>query len=100
MTAVAATTTVSDGDLMAIGATLLNVVVTVRQLQHASPASSLDYMTSLDSDAGHIVRDFIAWTSGRKGLAPGCEDRLIGYVDQSGWTRHRMDVAFADIIPT
>ena len=40
--------TVSDGDLMAIGATLLNIVATVQRHGHASPGSTLDYMTGLD----------------------------------------------------
>ena len=89
--------TVSDGDLMAIGTTLLNIVATVQRHGHASPGSTLDYMTGLDlldgeeSAAGHILRDFIAWTSGRKALSPGCDDRLKAYVNQSGWAQQALD---------
>lgn len=38
-----------------------------------------------------IVRDFVAWTSRRKTLAGGCEERLRAYVDDSGWTEHLLN---------
>jgi len=98
MTAVAPTT-VSNGDLMAIGMVLLNVVVAVERAGHASPASTLDYLSGLDlldgneSAAGHIVRDFIAWTCGRKDMAPGCDERLKTFTHASGWHMQAVSAA-------
>jgi hypothetical protein len=88
---------VSDGDLKAIGATVLNIVAAVQQLGHTSPASTLNYMTWVDaldgeeSAASYILRDFIAWTCGRKEMSPGCDDRLKAYVNQSGWAQRSSD---------
>lgn len=103
MTAVAsaASPTFSDSDLMAIGMVMLNIVASVQQHGHASPASTLDYLSGLDlldgneSAAGHIVRDFIAWTCGRTDMSPGCDERLKAYIaahtntPQPAATRHR-----------
>lgn len=76
------------GDLALIGAALLTTVTSVAQLGWASPGSSLDYSPKVSESHHMIVRDFIAWTSHRKSLADGCEERLRAFVDDSGWTRH------------
>lgn len=77
-------------DLALIGAALWSWVAAVNRHGHASPASTLDYTTCVPGDldasaATFIVRDFVAWTSGRKHLAPGCEERLRSYVVRCGW---------------
>ncbi|MFL4476743.1 hypothetical protein ACIPUB_00515 [Paeniglutamicibacter sp. ORCA_105] len=81
-------TDVTYGDLALIGAALLTSVTTVAQLGWASPGISLDYSSGVSDSHNMIVRDFIAWTSHRKSLADGCEERLRAFVDESGWTRH------------
>jgi hypothetical protein len=82
---------VTYGDLALIGAALLSTVTSVAQLGWASPGSSLDYTPRESDSHTMIVRDFIAWTSHRKSLAEGCEERLRAYVDESGWTIHVLD---------
>ena len=85
---VSAHTDVTYGDLALIGAALLTTVGSVGLHGWASPGSSLDYTKGLTSPHDLVVRDFIAWTSHRKSLADGCEERLRSYVDESGWTAH------------
>jgi hypothetical protein len=84
-------TDVTYGDLALIGAALLTTVTSVCQLGWASPGSSLDYTPNESDPHTMIVRDFVAWTSHRKSLAAGCEERLRAFVDESGWTRHVVD---------
>lgn len=77
-------------DLALLGAALWSWVAAVNRLGHANPGSTLDYTTGLTEDldasaADWIVRDFVAWTSGRKHLVPGCEERLRSYVVRCGW---------------
>lgn len=81
-------TDVTYGDLALIGAGLLTTVASVGLHGCASPGSTLDYTRGLTSPHDLVVRDFIAWTSHRKSLADGCEERLRAYVDESGWTEH------------
>lgn len=81
-------TDVTYEDLALIGAALLSTVTSVSQLGWASPGSSLDYTPKEAGTHAMIVRDFVAWTSHRKFLADGCEERLRAFVDQSGWTKH------------
>lgn len=59
------------------GMALENAIATTCALGHSSPGGLLDYTKHRgDHSAEDFVRDFIAWTSGRKRLAPGCEERL------------------------
>lgn len=86
--AVSPQTDVRYADLALIGAAILTTVTTVQRMGWASPGSSLDYTNGLRDPHDLIVRDFIAWTSGRRSLAAGCDERLLAYVEQSGWTHH------------
>ena len=81
-------TDVTYGDLALIGAALLTTVTSVGLHGWASPGSTLDYTTGLRGPHELVVRDFIAWTSHRKSMADGCEERLRSYVVESGWTAH------------
>jgi hypothetical protein len=81
-------TDVTYGDLALLGASVLSTISSVAIHGWASPGSSLDYTGQLTDPHSMIVRDFVAWTSHRKGLAEGCDERLRGYVDESGWTVH------------
>lgn len=85
---VSAYTDVTYGDLAMIGAGLLSTVSSVSLHGWASPGSTLDYTKGLTTPHDLVVRDFVAWTSHRKSLANGCEERLRAYVDESGWTAH------------
>lgn len=71
-------------DLYLLGEALLNAVGTCILLGHASPANSvIDYTTTPDGDSHvskHILRDLLAWQSGRRNAVPGCEERLRGWV--------------------
>ena len=84
-------TDVTYGDLALIGASLLSVITSVAIHGWSSPGSSLDYTHSLSDPHSMIVNDFVAWTSHRKNLAEGCEERLRTFVDESGWTSHVMN---------
>lgn len=86
--AVSPQTDIRYADLALIGAAILTTVVTVQRMGWASPGSSLDYTNGLREPHDLIVRDFIAWTSGRRSLAADCDERLLAYVEQSGWTDH------------
>lgn len=78
-------------DLALIGAAILSTVTSVAHHGWASPGSSLDYTRQVSDPHAMIVRDFVAWTSHRKTLAPGGEERLRAFVEQSGWTRHAVN---------
>jgi hypothetical protein len=59
------------------GDVLAGWISATAQLGHASPGMSLDYMPTPEPfSAQAFVHDFVAWTSGRKSFAPGCEERL------------------------
>lgn len=58
------------------GMALQNWLDTTQLLGHTTPAGSLDYVHPEEGSAGAFVKDFVAWTSGRRHLAPGCEERL------------------------
>jgi hypothetical protein len=76
-------TTLTNYEVLELGAALLSWMLTVERLGHASPASVLDYTGNtdmFDSPSPLIVRDFVAWTSGRKDVVPGCEERLRSLV--------------------
>lgn len=79
-------TTLTNFEVIELGAALLSWMLTVQRLGHASPASVLDYTKNaalFDTPSPLIVRDFVAWTSGRKDAAPGCEERLRGLVEDA-----------------
>lgn len=88
--------TPSAVDLALIGAAVLNSVCTTFHIGHASPGMTLDYLHSLDtlgddeSAAPTIVRDFVAWTSGREDVVPGARDRLEQFIVASGWYREQV----------
>lgn len=93
-------TEVTWGILALIGAQVLNNVGSVMALGWTSPASSLDYTHHREDDfTQNIVRDYIAWTSGRKAKNPGAEERLRSYVTESGWHRHQFTQMAANIMP-
>lgn len=78
-------TALSNYEVFMIGEALVNWLATTHQLGHASPVSVLDYATN---DAplglgGLIMRDFIAWTSGRTSSVPGCEDRMRELIENA-----------------
>lgn len=58
------------------GQALANAVVTTVVLGQSSPAALLDYAHPAEGSEAAFVLDFIAWSSGRKSLTPGCEARL------------------------
>lgn len=78
-------------EVYAIGQTLLNTINSVVVLGWSSPGSSLDYTHDNGTVGNDLVRDFIAWTSGRKALAPGCEDKLRQHIIDSGWQAYIQD---------
>jgi len=88
-TAMSEHTDITLADLAAIGLALMNKIGSVAILGWASPGNSLDYASPSDNPHAQIVQDFTAWTSGRKSLAPGCEERLRAFIDTTGWTRHQ-----------
>ena len=74
------------------GSALEGWIAATAQLMHASPGSTLDYMHPQPGSAGAFVQDFVAWTSGRGDMSPGCEDRLRGWGLKEA--RLRMDALF------
>lgn len=93
-------TDVTWGLLALIGAQVLSNVGSVMALGWTSPSSSLDYTHHRDDNiAQNIVRDYIAWTSGRKAKNPGAEERLRAYVTSSGWQRHQFAQMAESIMP-
>lgn len=81
-------TDVMYGDLVLFGASMLSTISSVAVHGWSSPGSSLDYTSQVSDPHIMLVRDFVAWTSHRKKLADGCEERLRTYVEESGWTLH------------
>lgn len=80
-------------DLLLIGTVLLNSIGTTLTLGHTRPGNTLDYTRPHDESdhiSLHIVRDFIAWTSGRVSLAPGCEERQRAWIAEN-WHRHQLE---------
>ena len=73
------------------GEALQTWIATTTLLGHTRPGHTLEYVHVEEWTAMAFVRDFVAWTSGRKSLAPGCEERLRewGMVE----ARERMTVA-------
>lgn len=81
-------------DLYMLGEGVLNAVGTTVTLGHMNPANSLDYTLQPgpeDHVSIHILRDLLAWTSGRKFLSPGCHERLTGWVAQN-WQRRQLSL--------
>jgi hypothetical protein len=86
-------TTLSNTEVFMLGEALLVWLGTCIRLGHASPGSTLDYTTSPEhlSLGGLIVRDVIAWTSGRVELAPGCEQRVRDLMEAADIEQHFAD---------
>jgi hypothetical protein len=59
-----------------IGNAVQAFVANCAMFGHASPAGTLDYWHAEPWTADAFVKDFVAWTSGRRHMAEGCEDRL------------------------
>lgn len=77
-------------DIYLVGEAVLNTINIVHTLGHTSPASTLEYTAGATPHTA-IVRDFVAWTSGRKQLAPDCEENLRTLNQDSGWHRRGAD---------
>lgn len=44
---------------------------------HTRPGNTLEYMPTPEPwTTKSFIRDFVAWTSGREAMAPGCAERL------------------------
>lgn len=71
-------------DLYLLGEAVLNSIGACVQLGHANPANTvLDYTpqpTDADHVSKHILRDLLAWQSGRRDKSPDCEERLRSWV--------------------
>lgn len=73
-------------EVLGIGSAVLSWVVMVGRLGHTSPASTLDYTGSIPDLSGLIVRDFVAWASGRTDKVPGDpSERMKELVAAAGW---------------
>lgn len=90
-------TTLMPADLMQLGQAFLTATASTVILGHKSPAGTLDYTTDTPHLWTRFPRDFIAWTSGRTSLAPGCDERLTSFMTESGWMRHSLSGA-ADVL--
>lgn len=80
-------------DIYLLGEAVLNAVGTCVLLGHANPANSiLDYTAEpgdYDHVSKHILRDLLAWQSGRVAMSPGCEERLRAWVAEE-WLPRQM----------
>ena len=76
-------TTLTNGEVFEVGQAFFGWLSAVARIGHDSPGSTLDYTVDpkWETPAPFIMRDFVAWTSGRKHLAPGCEERLRGLIE-------------------
>ena len=83
-------TTLSNYEVFMLGQALVNWIGLVGRLGHASPASTLDYTTNPEAmTLGTLVlRDFVAWTSGRTDLVEGCEERLREWAEAADIDGH------------
>lgn len=76
----------SNIEVLGIGSAVLNWAEAVHRLGHASPASTLDYTTTLNDLSALIVRDFVAWTCGRENTVPGDpRERLMALLEAADW---------------
>ena len=78
-------------DLAELGAALLSSVVATHQAGHVSPAGTLDYTSALTEGPAKLVRDYTIWASGRKTLDPGARERLVDFVQRTGWEAHVLE---------
>lgn len=71
-------TNLTNLEVFMVGEAVFNWLTAVTRLGHTSPGATLDYAThAAELGIGVlIVRDFVAWTSGRVDKVPGCEERL------------------------
>lgn len=83
-------TTLSNFEVFALGDALLSWMGTVARLGHSSPGSVLDYTKGgfTTNLFAYVIRDFVAWTSGRVDLVPDCEDRIRQYIAQADLDKH------------
>lgn len=79
-------------EVFMLGQAFLGWLATTQMLGHDSPGNSLEYV-HLDAESGScpkIMRDFVAWTSGRKRFAPGCDERLAAFILDTKWAAAKM----------
>lgn len=88
LTAQYGVTKLTNAEVYGIGEALLSWIGAVTQLGHASPEGTLDYTRGpMDNPCAYIVRDFVAWTSGRVDTVPGDpEERLREFVVEADLT--------------
>ena len=75
-------------EVLLLGEAVLNWINATATLGHASPGNTLDYvpLSRCNLIGEQVLRDFVAWTSGRTDLAPGCDERLRELIRDSGWS--------------
>lgn len=84
-----------------LGEAVLRMSTATAQLGHASPGSTLDYLPHVITGSVPVdyIHDFVAWTSGRKHLRPGCEERIREELVVSGLYRTFTEGLFAGAFP-
>lgn len=94
-------TTLSNYEVFGLGESLLAWMGTVTRLGHESPGSTLDYTVGAwtDNIFAYVIRDFVAWTSGRTKLVPDCEERIRGYIADADLDGHLAARAEAALLP-
>lgn len=92
-------TDISNAEVFGLGIALLNSVGAVIRIGHASPASTLDYWGMVTGTSDAMLRDYVAWTSGRKDtvVPDGSADRLRKIVQDSGWLRQQEESVAAKL---
>lgn len=87
-------TTLSNAEVWMMGQAFYTWVGATCRLGHSSPGSTLDYTTNPEalSLPALIMRDFVAWTSGRVNLAEDCEQRLRELNDNAQVDSHLAQV--------
>lgn len=78
-------TTVRYGDLILIGASVLNAVVAAEGMRHMSPAGLVEYADPTGDFGAELVLDLIRWTAPSSEVERPERDRLTEYVERSGW---------------
>ena len=75
-------------EIYLLGEALLDWCNTVVVMGHSNPGSTLDYANRHTGSAPHdFLADFVVWTSGRKKMLPGAEDRIRHEMVDSGWSK-------------
>lgn len=92
MTSKVDSTSLSHFEVFSVGHAVIDWIMTVQRLGHASPASTLDYTTGLGDMFSMIVRDFVAWTCGREDMVPGDpKERLYAWIETAGWEQYAVE---------